>query len=76
MRTTLDIDDRVLAHARTISAEQRISLGAAVSELALRGLEPRIDHYATSDLPNLPGFRVAGDLAPLTPEMVREAMES
>jgi hypothetical protein len=36
VRTTLDIDDAVLAAARTLSTEHGISLGAAVSELARR----------------------------------------
>ncbi|PRY57064.1 hypothetical protein BCF74_11769 [Knoellia remsis] len=38
MRTTLDLDDRVLAAARSIARAQRTSLGKAVSELALKGL--------------------------------------
>lgn len=70
MRTTLDLDERVLTHARTLSAERRISLGAAVSELALRGLEPRVDFAF------LPSFSVSIDTPPLTPEMVREALDS
>lgn len=40
MRTTLDIDDAVLRAARALAAQRDISLGAAVSELALRGLRP------------------------------------
>lgn len=38
MRTTLDIDDTVLAAARSLARAERISLGAAVSLLARRGL--------------------------------------
>jgi hypothetical protein len=38
MRTTLDIDDRVLAAARVLASQEVIPLGAAVSELARRGL--------------------------------------
>lgn len=40
MRTTLDLDPRVLAAARALADQERTSLGAAVSELALRGLRP------------------------------------
>lgn len=40
MRTTLEIDDVVLAAARSRAAARGISLGKAVSELALRGLLP------------------------------------
>ncbi|GAA4888045.1 hypothetical protein GCM10025789_00300 [Tessaracoccus lubricantis] len=38
MRTTLDIDDTVLAAARSLAQARRTSLGEAVSELARRGL--------------------------------------
>jgi hypothetical protein len=39
MRTTLELDDRMLRAARALAEQRGISLGAAVSELALRGLE-------------------------------------
>ncbi|MGL5930938.1 MAG: hypothetical protein ACRCY8_18550 [Dermatophilaceae bacterium] len=38
MRTTVDIDDTVLAAARSLARTGRMSLGAAISELARRGL--------------------------------------
>jgi hypothetical protein len=38
MRTTLDIDDAVLAAARSLAAAEGLSIGAAVSRLARRGL--------------------------------------
>ncbi|MGL4177818.1 MAG: hypothetical protein ACRCSN_17300 [Dermatophilaceae bacterium] len=38
MRTTVDIDDTVLAAARSLARAGRMSLGAAISELARRGL--------------------------------------
>lgn len=40
MRTTLDLDERVLAAARAMASADGISIGAAVSTLALRGLLP------------------------------------
>ncbi|GAA1056318.1 hypothetical protein GCM10017608_28160 [Agromyces luteolus] len=39
MRTTLELDDRMLRAARALAERQGVSLGAAVSDLALRGLE-------------------------------------
>ena len=39
MRTTLDIDDQLLAIARVRAREKGISLGAAVSEIMRKGLE-------------------------------------
>lgn len=38
MRTTLDIDDTVLAAARSLARSRGVSLGTAISELARRGL--------------------------------------
>lgn len=38
MRTTLQLDDDVLAAARSIARQQRISLGAVISALARQGL--------------------------------------
>ncbi|MBK8867532.1 MAG: hypothetical protein V9G15_13710 [Dermatophilaceae bacterium] len=38
MRTTLDLDDLVLAAARSLARARGTSLGEAVSELARRGL--------------------------------------
>ena len=39
MRTTLQIDDRVLRAARALADDRGVSLGAAVSLLAARGLD-------------------------------------
>ena len=39
MRTTVEIDDTVLAAARSLARRRGLSLGAAVSELARRGIE-------------------------------------
>jgi hypothetical protein len=39
MRTTLDIDDGLLAMARVRAREKGISIGAAVSEMMRKGLE-------------------------------------
>ena len=38
MRTTLRLDDDVLAAARTLARQRRISLGAVISALARQGL--------------------------------------
>ncbi|NKY17864.1 DUF2191 domain-containing protein [Tsukamurella spumae] len=39
MRTTVDIDPVVMSAARTKARAEGISLGRAISELALRGLQ-------------------------------------
>jgi len=66
VRTTLDIDDDVVAAAREFAAAERRSLGAVISELARRGLTPaRIE---AED--GLPVIRVPSGTPPITPEMV------
>jgi hypothetical protein len=74
MRTTLDIDDRVLATARTLAREKGISIGSAVSELALRGLRQRADSSSSSESP-FPTFPDSPHADPVTMEMVREALD-
>jgi hypothetical protein len=71
MRTTLQVDDDVLAAARVLADERGISIGAALSDLARRGLGPR----TIAEEHGLPVFAVDDDAAPLTPAMVREAAE-
>jgi len=70
MRTTLSIDDDVLAVARTLAAERQVSLGEAITILARRGLE-----RAVTVADGIPAFEVAPDAPALTPELVREANE-
>lgn len=69
MRTTLDIDEDVLAAARALSSETGVSLGAAVTELARRGLAPRIVDSA------IPHFDVSADTPAMTPDLVRQALD-
>lgn len=70
MRTTLELDDDLLAAARAIAAAERRSLGSVISELAQRGLTPaRVE--ADGDLPVI---RVPAGAAPITPDMVRRAL--
>ncbi|CCG05071.1 hypothetical protein [Blastococcus saxobsidens] len=71
MRTTLDIDDDVVAAARELAAGERRSLGAVISELARRGLTPA--RVESED--GLPVIRVPSGTAPITPGMVARALE-
>lgn len=71
VRTTLDIDDRVLALARSRARDRGISLGRAVSDLALAGLEadraPEVEPGRFPVLPAVPGHVI-------TDEMVEAAL--
>jgi hypothetical protein len=71
MRTTLDIDDDVLAAARELSAGERRSLGSVISELARRGLTPA--RVEAED--GVPVIRVPAGTPAITPEMVRRALD-
>ena len=71
MRTTLQIDDDLIAVARELAAGEGRSLGAVISELARRGLSPaRVDADG-----QLPVIRVPAGTPPITPEMVRRALD-
>jgi hypothetical protein len=71
LRTTLDIDEDVLIAARELAGLERRSLGSVISELARRGLTPA--RVASED--GLPVIRVPAGTPPITPEMVRRALD-
>lgn len=71
MRTTLNIDDDVLAVARALAAHTGKSLGQAVSELARRSLPRRLE---IDEKKGVPKFRVAANARPITNEDVRKAL--
>lgn len=72
MRTTLTLDDRVLAAARSRAQRRGISLGEAVSELALIGYGAESAQIvAAPGFPMLPA--VPGHV--ITAEMVDDALD-
>jgi hypothetical protein len=72
VRTTLTIDDRVLAAARSRAQQRGISLGEALSELAMIGYEAETAKVSEpSGFPMLP--RVDGHV--ITVEMVDDALD-
>lgn len=73
MRTTLNLDDDVAEAARALAVAERRSLGEIVSELARRGLAPRV--VELDDENGFPVFRVGQAAGPITPEMVRAALD-
>lgn len=71
MRTTLELDDDVVAAARELAAGARRSLGSVISELARRGLTPaRVEAEG-----GLPVIRVPVGSPPITAETVRRALD-
>lgn len=67
MRTTLDIDEDVLAAARSLATQRRLSVGKVVSELARQTLMHRPEITTRSGVPLLP---VKQGAQPVTMEMV------
>ncbi|WP_179402060.1 CopG family transcriptional regulator [Burkholderia guangdongensis] len=70
MRTTLDIDDDVLAVARARAEREHLSIGRVLSMLARAALQPAAAIPAMRNgLPVLPN---AGTARPVTPELVNQ----
>ena len=67
MRTTLDVDDAVLAAAKQLAQEMKTSIGAALSVLARRGLSATESLHREN---GLPVFTAAADAPPITLEAV------
>jgi hypothetical protein len=72
MRTTVAIDDDVLAAARSLSEAEGKSLGEVLSQLARRGLAPRPQREEDQ---GFPVFSVSPQAKPITLEMVQRAVE-
>lgn len=61
----------MIAAARELAAGERRSIGAVISELARRGLAPaRVESDG-----GLPVVHVPAGTPPITPEMVRRALD-
>lgn len=71
MRTTLAIDDDILAAAKHLAERDRKSLGEVISELARQGLArgSRAARTERNGVPLLAGRRGA---VPVTPELVNQ----
>jgi len=72
MRTTLHLDDDVYEAARGLAAAEGTTVGKVVSRLARRGLNPARPSRSRK---GFPVFDVPADARPLTPAMVRDALD-
>jgi hypothetical protein len=76
MRTTVTIDDDVIAAARSLSRQEGVSLGAALSKLARRGLAAPGGVGGASDQSSvLPSFEVLEAAPSFGNDDVRRALE-
>jgi hypothetical protein len=73
MRTTLEIDDDVLAAAKELAARQHKTAGEMISELARRGIQTR---HGKPSAKRRNGFEVLPAAhRVVTPELVQKLLE-
>jgi hypothetical protein len=72
MRTTLTLDDDVLASARALAAQRGVSIGTIISDLARRSL---ISSQPPTTRNGIPLFPVRPGASPVTPELVNALAE-
>ena len=72
MRTTLQIDEDILCAAKSLAKAEHKTVGNVISELARKGLAPRLDKETHR---GFPVFRVSSDIAPITLETVNQALD-
>jgi hypothetical protein len=73
MRTTLAIDDDVLAVAKELAATQKKSIGEVISSLARKALRPVSSDQKTRN--GVPLLAVRPGSVPVTSELVRRLDE-
>ena len=73
MRTTLHLDDDIYEAVRSLASIERTSVGKILSRLARRALSP--DRTTRAARGAFPVFDVPPGTAPLTPDMVRDALD-
>jgi hypothetical protein len=71
-RTTVSIDDDILAAAKALARAEGRSVGAVISDLARRGLRPGLTSTRKG---GVPVFSVPEDAGPLTIEDVARALD-
>jgi hypothetical protein len=73
MRTTLNIDDDILAQAKALARVHQVSVGEALSDLARRGTEVQA-RIVISPVTGLPVLNLPGNLK-ITTESVQRLLD-
>lgn len=73
VRTTINLDDDILATAKAMAAQQRKPVGEVVSSLVRRALKP--SGRQITERNGIPLFPIRKDAKAVTPEIIRELME-
>lgn len=74
-RTTIQLDEDIYFAARSLAEARARSMGAIVSELARRGLQPTAGESRARRASGFPTFDVPRDAPPITTETVRAALD-
>lgn len=75
MRTTLALDDDVIAYARSHAQRERVSLGEVVSRLARQGIQAHDQAHTTRAQPKSRYALLPARGETVTPEHVRQLMD-
>ena len=70
MRTTLTIDDDLLAAVKELAARQHKTVGQMISALARQALQPAMPRGGVRN--GVPLLTVQASAAPVTPELVNQ----
>ncbi len=73
MRTTLNLDDDALQVAKALAAREQCSLGAVVSEMIRRSVEPNA--VEGKERNGIPLFPVSAKAKLVTPEIIAELLD-
>lgn len=73
MRTTLTLDDDVLAVARELAEQRHVSIGEVVSELSRQGIAAQ--RTRTAKRSGIPTFAPRPNAAPITSEAIKRALD-
>lgn len=73
VRTTLEIDDAILAAAKEIARAENKTAGEVISELARKGLSPGAGRTAVRKS-GFPTFEVPADAKPFSSAEVKQAL--
>lgn len=73
VRTTLNLDEDVLEMAKMLAAREREPLGAVISRLLRRAVEPAAQ--APLERNGIPLFPVSSEARVVTPEIIRELLD-
>ena len=75
MRTTLVIDDDVLAAAKGLALRQRKTIGEVVSALARQALRPDSSKSPPTTRNGIQLLPLRSDAAPVTPELIAQLLD-